>query len=245
MPRYAKSKSRANKKRYYKKPYRSSSSYSVAKKPTFRAVRPYGVKPDPFPTRLHTRCKYIFSGILYSDNLAPRHAGTEQVFRLNSIYDPNLTGGGTTVVGYTTFASIYSSYIVKGAKVEVNFSNPELDGMVAFCSLNQTSALTANSDKANLCNSLVYSSDVNNTGSQVRRFNFYVKPWSLLGLSKLEWKANKSDHSASITTNPAKDILFRVATSSPTTPGKAIHVTLRIIYYVEFFNRKQLLTAGV
>lgn len=244
MP-YAKSKRPTNKKRYYKRVGRKNFKNTVAKKPTFRAVRSYGIKPDPFPQRLHTRCKYAYSGSLTSDVTSIRHCGPEQVFRLSSIYDCNYTlPSGQTVVGWTDFAALYKRYIVKGAKIEVNFSNPEEDGMVAFCSLNQTTPLTAYSDKDNYQHSLVYSSDVNNTGSQTRRFSFYVKPWAMLGLSKLEWKANVTGHSASTTANPSKDIYFRIAVSSNTV-NKKMHASVRIIYYVEFFERSQLSSSTI
>ena len=159
---------------------------------------------------------------------------------MSSIYDCNFTSAGVqSTVGHANFAALYKGYIVNGAKIEVNFSNPQEDGMVAFCSLNQTDALTGQADKTNYEHSLVYSSDVNNTGSQVRKFNFYVKPWSLLGLSKLEWQANKSTHSSALSGSPTQDILFRLGASSATT-SKTMHASVRIIYYVTFFERAQL-----
>ena len=159
---------------------------------------------------------------------------------MSSIYDCNYTDAGTqSVVGHANFAALYKGYIVNGAKIEVSFSNPSADGMVAFCSLNQTNALTGYADKTNYEHSLVYSSDVNNTGSQTKRFNFYVKPWALAGLSKLEWKANKSSHGSAISGNPTQDILFRAGVSSVGF-SETMHCSIRIIYYVTFFERAQL-----
>lgn len=210
-----------------------------AKKATFRQIRGYGVKPDPFPTRLHTRCKYAGSLTLTSDGTTARKAGGEKVFRLNSIKDPDFSGSGTTVVGHAQLAALYGTYMVKGAKVEVSFSNPSHDGVVCFASLNQKAVLQSNMDSINYMNSLVYSSDINNTGAQTKRFNFYVKPWSLLGLSKLEWMANKSTHSADMSTSPTDPCYIRVACSGATL-SSTIHVSIKIIYYVELFNRLQL-----
>lgn len=222
------------KKKFYKA--------GTTKKPTFRQVRPYGIKPDPFPQRLNTRVKYCYSGTLTSHASTPRWTGSEQIFRLSSIYDCNYTlAAQQSVVGWSMFDSIYKGYIVNGAKIEVNFSNPSSDGMVCFCSLNQTSSLATLADKTNYEASLVYSSDVNNTGGQTRKFNFYVKPWSLLGLSKLEWKANKGTHSSALSANPTQDILFRIACSGAST-SQTVHASVRIIYYVTFFERAQLVS---
>lgn len=168
-----------------------------------------------------------------------RVCGLEHLFRLNSIWDPDATLSGHTVVGHSNFAAIYAGYLVKGCKIEINFSNPSADGMVAFASLNQLVNLTSRSDLENYSNSLVYSSDINNTGAQTKKMRFYVKPWSLKGLSKLEWKANKGTHSSAINSNPSDPIYLRVATSG-SAPSQTIHCSIRLLYYVEFFERKQL-----
>lgn len=209
------------------------------RKPTFRAIRSYGVKPDPFPTRLHTRCKYVKALDLSSSATFTHTVGTENVFRLSSIYDPDYTGTGETVVGHTQFNSLYENYIVKGAKVEITFNDPSHDGVTCFASLNQTSALQGKDEAWCMQDSLTYSSNLNNTGSQKKRMNFYVNPWALRGLTKLEWMANKSDHSSALGSNPTQDIYLRVGCSGSTL-GSTIRCSVKIIYYTEFFNRKQL-----
>lgn len=220
----------ARKKKFYKK---------GTKKPTFRQIRSYGVRSDPFPTRLHARCKYIFSGSLASDGTVARVTGSERAFRLNSIWDPDFTALGHTVVGHANFAALYKYYLVRGAKVEISWSNPSGDGVVAFASLNQTRDLSAKSDLLNYSSSLVYSSDINNTGAQKSKMHFYVRPWNLLGLSKMEWLANKSNHSAGISTSPSTNVVLRVACSG-SAAGQTIHCSIKIIYYTEFYERAQL-----
>ena len=226
-------------KNYHKRQHRQRKYGKRGKKPTFRMVRPYGIKPDPFPTRLHTRCKYIDSRQLDS-GVTSGLCGVERVYRMGSIFDPDLTGTGQTVVGHADFANLYGNYIVKGAKVEINFSDPSDDGMTAWASLNQTVALQAASEVACAQQSLVYSSNINNTGSQKKTMKFYVNPWNLRGLSKLEWMANKTGHSAAMSANPTSDIYLRVAVSSAQASSKTMQCYIKIIYYVEFFNRLQL-----
>lgn len=228
--------------KYFKKQHKKRKYGRNMNKSTFRQIRPYGVKADPFPTRLHTRCKYAGS-LTLTANATPRICGTESQFRLNSIYDPYQTGTGTTVVGHSTLANIYSFYQVKGAKVEIYFSNPSSDGMVCFASLNQAVALTGQQDSDNFVDSLVYSSDINNTGSQRKAFKFYVQPWSLGGLTKLEWLSNKGEWSSGIGANPSSGISLRLGCSGAV--GSAtIHVSIRIIYYTEFWGRQQLDTSS-
>jgi len=42
---------------------------------------------------------------------------SKYVFRANSIYDPDLTGTGDSVLDYQTFSSHYNHYVVTGAKI--------------------------------------------------------------------------------------------------------------------------------
>lgn len=226
-------------RKYFKSGHNKQKYGRKGNKSTFRQIRPYGVKADPFPTRLHTRCKYVGSVTLTASATA-FVIGAENQFRLNSIYDPWQTGTGTTVVGHANLANLYSFYQVKGVKVEVVFSNPNDDGITAYCSLNQSTGLVGQSDAIALMDSLVYSSSINNTGSQKKRMNFYVKPWSLGGLTKQEWIANKGEWSSGISGNPSSGISLRVACSAQAGGSKTIHCVVKFIYYTEFWGRKQL-----
>lgn len=232
------------KKKTFKPRYGRKKKFQRSKaKPTFRAGVSYGVKPDPFPTRLFTRLKYVNSQTL-TGAVSSRVAGNEQAFRLNSIYDPDFTGTGYNAMGWANLAALYERYIVNGAKVEIQWSNPSGDGMVGFASLNQTTVLQGNTDPANYNNMLVYSTDVNNTGSQKSKMKFYVRPWNLIGLSKLEWKANKASRSSAMTGNPSVDLYLRLACSGNAS-SQTIHVTTKIIYYVECYNRVQPVRTAV
>lgn len=44
------------------------------------------------------------------------------VYRLNSVWDPDYTGTGVTVTGYSTFSSLYSRYFVHESEVKVTMS---------------------------------------------------------------------------------------------------------------------------
>lgn len=229
-----------------KRKYVPRKRYTRKAKPVFRQVRAYGVRPDPFPTRLHAKCKYFTDGVLTSHSSASNHVGVEKVFRLSSIYDPDFTGTGQTIVGWSTFNAIYSQYIVKGARVEITFTDPDIDGQTVFYSLNQHTALQSQSLSDAKQDSLTFSRVVNNTGSQQSTHKLYIKPWSLRGLSKLEWQANKSTHASAMATSPATDVYLRLGTSNSnaSTFAHSIRYQLKIFYYVEFFDRKQLVPSS-
>jgi hypothetical protein len=59
--------------------------------------------------------------------------GTEQVMRLNSLFDPNATGVGHQPYGYDQYlGSIYQKYRVLAAKFEILFTTPGA-GQDVFC----------------------------------------------------------------------------------------------------------------
>lgn len=236
-PRYGRRKKSAavRKRRYAKKPAKKAIST------VFRKGRTYKIHPDPFPPRLICRMKYATQGQLLA-SATQNYYGLEHVYRLTSIYDPYYSTGGTTTVGYSNMANLYQKYIVYGAKIEITFYDSNLDGQIPTVSLNQTDVLQAKSVKTAGEQSLTYSTQLNNTGSQKKTFRFYVKPWALGGLSKLEWMANKSTRSSLMGTNPSEETYLRLALAASNASGSTntINYTLRIIYFTELFDRVQL-----
>lgn len=48
---------------------------------------------------------------------------TSRLFRLNSLYDPDLSGLGTQPVGYDQWAAFYNKYRVVSTEVEIRVEN--------------------------------------------------------------------------------------------------------------------------
>lgn len=233
-------------RRYFKRAHRKVKYGREGNKGIFRPGKAYGVKPSPFPARLVTRMKYSFGATLDTATTIGL-AGTEEQFQLNALNQPWYNAPGVpdvnkvTVVGLPEMSTLYNKYIVYGAKIEVTFSNPSQDGIVGICSLNQWSQAGANYVRHINEDALTYTTEINNTGSQKRTMNFYVPVWSAVGLSKLEYLANKSTHSSSVTANPTSAPLLRVCiANTQDVTGATMRVDIRIYYYTTFFERKQL-----
>lgn len=43
----------------------------------------------------------------------------QRIYRTNAVWDPDYSGTGVTVTGYSTFAALYGRYFVHGSKVEI------------------------------------------------------------------------------------------------------------------------------
>lgn len=83
---------------------------------------------DPFPIRMRTRLRYAQTNSLTAGSTGL--FGTERVFRLNSLYDPDLTGVGHQPYGYDTLATLYVRCKVHAVSVLLTFTDPSADGVL-------------------------------------------------------------------------------------------------------------------
>nr|AGA18259.1 hypothetical protein [uncultured marine virus] len=76
------------------------------------------VSPTPFSNKLVTKMRY-------NENLVhvPASTAHNYQYRLNSLYDPNLTGSGHQCMYYDQLANIYNRYRVSGVKYRITFTN--------------------------------------------------------------------------------------------------------------------------
>lgn len=225
-----------------KKPYRKFKGKPKIEK-NFRALNGYGVKPEPFPKRLFTRVKAGINVALTTAAITANSA--EHVFRLTSPWDPDYTtgAGSYTAQGWPELQGLYNRYIVLGAKYIVSFSNPTSDGLRVFISLNQTGTTGGHTFDNLLNNPLTYFYALNNTGSQRKTFKGYVKPWSLTAdcMSKSAYKIDSNQlYSSTTGSNPASTTVLRVGVvgDSSTAASQSVHVGVKIIYYVQLYDRK-------
>lgn len=211
----------------------------------FNGYKGYRIKPSPFPRVLNTRMVFADSRKL-SCSLG---VATSHTYRANSIWDPDYTGGGRTCDGWPAMNTLYGRYIVTGCKIQVSFNNPEIDGIRVGVRLRTADSQTAlgQDTRQLIAAPLTYVSGLSNSGSQKKAFSFFVRPWSLLGLSKLEYMANTSQYSSVMNNNPqplgftaagGSGCTFDVFCIQPDqTLSNAVEYTIKIIYYVTLYNR--------
>lgn len=214
----------------------------------FKQINAYRVKPQIQPRVLYTRAVFADSRRLsFGAGLSVAHT-----YRANSIWDPDYTSTGRTVGAYSLLSGMYQRYLVTGCKINVSFQNPTADGArvgVRLRIADQTSA-SAQSLQTLLESPMTYISGVSNTGSQKKNFNLFVRPWSLIGISKLEYMANTSQYSAAMGQNPqivgftaagGSGCTFDIFAINPDTMvSDTIDVTVKLTYYVQCYNRNTI-----
>jgi hypothetical protein len=168
--------------------------------------------------------------------------GTEFIFALNDLYDPNYSGGGHQPYGFDQITPIWKRYLVSAVEVEVLFTNPNEDGVTVGIIVQSsvgtyTLALkqVAEADE----NPQVRTKMLNATGSQVTTINFGRIPLHLLeGLTTPEYKGQADVYGALVSTSPTRIPLLRVALGSIVGSATAsIQALVRLKFHAHFFDR--------
>lgn len=81
-----------------------------------------------FPDELHCTLKYVEDSIAFS-GVSP----SAQVFRINSLFDPNLTGTGHQPLWFDQLSIPYGKYLVVAARVEAEIINLNTANGIAKC----------------------------------------------------------------------------------------------------------------
>lgn len=76
---------------------------------------------DPFPSTMRRTFTYCQNYTLSSGTAV---LGTQQVFRMNSLYDPDYTGAGHQPYGYDQVSGLYQNYRVDSCKFDIVFTTP-------------------------------------------------------------------------------------------------------------------------
>ncbi len=206
----------------------------------FGAVDSYKIKPEPFPRVMYTRARFSQNDKFTTGGVADISVGN--TFRINSIFDTDFSGVGKTIVGHSVLAQIYGRYIVTNAKVRVSFSDPLSDGLRVGCRIRLQQAGTAISKTVqNLTEQpLTYINALNDSGSQKRNYTFNLKPWSLIGISKLEYYANTSKYSNPISSDTSDPAYFDIFAVHPLLTGQTVNWIVEVVFDVKFYERKVL-----
>lgn len=128
-------RTRSRRNRQNAQPYPGTTSQSNGFSVTNRALQ-------PFPPRFRTKMVYADT---YAVNLA---AGIpqDQSFRLNSTFDPDLSGAGHQPTGRDTLVTLYNRYRVLGAKWRVCVINADNSATTVTVVPNNTSTSYSTTD---------------------------------------------------------------------------------------------------
>lgn len=204
----------------------------------FGSINSYRIKPEPFPRVMYSRAKFSDRGQM---TIATPNVAVSESYRLNSIWDPRFALGGQTVVGHGNLMALYNKYMVLGARIRVSFNDPTVGANRVGCRIRIAGAgATVGKTVQQLAEKpLTYIDGLNNSGSQKKVFNFYVTPWSQIGISKLEYMTSSASYASVMNTDPVEPCYFDIFAVNPINTGN-IQFLIQVVYDVKFFDRKDL-----
>lgn len=232
---------------------RSSKSWSVQWRPPGRGQQRGGLlfspgmptwNSSPFPKTLYTWMTYEQIGGI--SNGGAGTFGTDQTFRLNSIFDPDLTGVGHQPYGYDQLSGIYGHYKVLRCRVNIWAQNPTDKTQGAYVGVTVQSSSDTNTPMSSKSPQTVAERPnanllfVSGTGEQSTHTSFEVPLHEVLGLSKGEFLEDVEDTCAVIGTNPAKQALVSLAMADPGGAAGVGSATctyrIQLQFYVQMFS---------
>lgn len=188
-------------------------------------------------------CTLNYSGIV----AAPGAAFSIQKYRLNSVYDPDLTNAGHQPMGFDQLAALYGRYVVLGCHVTATYSpNGAFSGLWGMTPSNSETSLTYPE-----CVELPYSKHSNHhtttiagaSGGYAYKFTGYYDCAKIAGVSRAIYVADDRYQSL-ISSNPSETITLHewaLCHDGSTQPGGYWETTLK--YKVIFFDRVPLGTS--
>ncbi len=171
-------------------------------------------------------------------------AGTYITYRLNSVYDPNFTGVGTTAVGYTDLSTMFGLFRVVRARVILRWylvsNGVATVGFLPGPNSTFTSSLIRWECQPNAMSALIQG----NTGGarSVATFDRIFDLAQLAGLTAKQYQTDM-DFAHLAGANPARGIYGTVYFVGRSASALTAGFSIRIIYELEVSNPLQTLTS--
>jgi hypothetical protein len=200
---------------------------------------------DFLPAHLEVALRYTTIPILTSD-ATPGIVGTEQTWRLNSLFDPDLTSTGHQPYGFDNLTPIFGSYQVRECLVELEFSGSDSITLIALVTVQSgqnTTALAGSQLDFCVERQSVMSRPLPIAGNDTWRFRENFPIHSVVGLTKTEFDGDPN-YRALVSTNPATQSYLRVAVGDAGTGvSKKCVCKATLTFKARLFDRKTVATS--
>lgn len=158
------------------------------------------------------------------------------VYRLNSVFDPDFSGVGWASASYTQAAALYNQYRVTRAEVFVTGAIIAAAGAAAVEAIivaSADSSLGADYQRA-LAQRHAYNKTLVNGGPPLER-KFIIPVGTLYGVPPNIVEADDK-FASQVATNPNNGVYLHVGSYNPNGAAVTVLFTVRIIYHVTFFS---------
>ncbi len=193
----------------------------------------------PFPFRWNAKLTYGVNVSIGTPGGLP--TANKYRFRLNSLYDPDVTGTGSQPYQYDQLTAIYTKYIVRSAFVDITFSNPSVAGMWVGWSYHTST--TSNDDPTGKTLEDMMSRPnftcvpISDFGTQQVTCRIKVPIHLVFGLSSAQYLSVTDQYGASYNANPLSQAYLDLFLVDPNSLGISyVRAVGRIVYDAQFFD---------
>jgi hypothetical protein len=195
-------------------------------------------KWDPLPPRFI--CKFRYQSTK-KFTVAAGTFGLENLYRLNSLYDPDFTGAGDYPYAFPTFQSLYKTYRVHGVLVEVLFTDPSVDGLIGGVLVQpSTSPATLAGETIDTAGArpMVATVALNFSGSQTALVRQYLSIAAIDGIPKAQLLGDPN-YQAQTNTSPVSTPFLRVAIACEDLANNTAtaYIQVRLIFDCALYDR--------
>jgi len=223
-------------KRSLSRSYADFGGRKKAKRSSSRKARStFASVPSSLPDRLTVKMRYVESVSLAS---AANHSYN---WRLNSLFDPNITGTGHQPQGRDEYAGFYGRYIVHKTYVELSASTPGVsEWHVAACPSNNYAGVTAGSPEVAEESPLGQGKVFTYQNGAVVFFRGWIDLPKLVGRTKTQYLANSDEYGALISADPSESLAIAVRAAEVDAGSAILHFTIKMVLVVELHDRVQM-----
>lgn len=200
---------------------------TIPREPSYSAITRW----SPITPRLVTRLRY-------AEDVA--HSGIsvrDYQWRLNSLFDPNSTGGGHQPKGFDQLAALYTRYRVYRVHFRVQFTSTI--AMPTICGVALTNSATSFSD-IGACFESPYGQTVTVNQYQIKELRGTVSLPQLNGKTHVAYAADDTTQ-ALVTADPSEVLNIHVVVETiDATTNLGCYSFIELVYEAEFSDPVQL-----
>jgi len=171
--------------------------------------------------------------------------GLEQVMRLNSLFDPDFTGGGHQPNTFDQVAALYGTYRVTKCDIELEWFNSNENGAYCLWMISgPLDPLTTQSispgqilERPNCDYCLVNAAS--SGSNSIQRVKFSVNIADVMGMTRQQVENDVYDWCAPMTASPSQQVYMRLnIASSGATSTLAVGCNVKMMYHYTAWDRK-------
>lgn len=202
-----------------------------------RAGRYYSMKATP----LSLTAPAMYTKLRYRQKIALTASTTFQynVFRLNSVYDPDYTGVGGQPMGFDQLAGLYNKFTVYGCKARITCT--QAGSIPTTCVMAPQKVVTYGSATPDELQERRLSVSKHCTTERPVTLTRYYPMSGLFGIPKKDIIGDEGDFAGSSSASPAKNFYLLVGQQPvDSTSGTIVYFDIELTYYLKAFENKAL-----